>query len=357
MRRNFIALALFVVVSLGLLAALALQLGVLGGRGAAYSVRLEDAGGLVVGNAVKIAGVPVGTITKIRLVDNKALLELKIDPEVPLYSGDCVQPWPKSLLGEKYLQLDQGRATSGPKVAPGAELSCARRPIDIGDVTNLARTVVESEESLYPLVVRMVKRLDAGTEFLDGELDLPGEEMRVIVSNIGRITAATAGLLEDNREAIGAAIQSSSALLNDPRIPRIIGNLDALAGKARADLPRLIDRADKALEELEKTSQRLSQTLDDRRVAEIGEILENTRAATADLKKFSANLEGVGKDLGPITGYTRDLLKRAAAFSVADFIRVFQVEGFKTHIGLFGARDAKKRLADAEAEETKTPEE
>lgn len=352
MRRNFIALAVFVVVSLGLLGALAVQLGVFGGRGVTYTVRLDDAGGLVAGNAVKIAGVPVGTIASIRLQDNKAVLELRVNPEVALYGGDCVQPWPKSLLGEKFLQLDQGRSAGGARLQPGAEIECARRSIDIGDVTNLARSVIESDEDMYPLMVRMMKRLDALTSSLDGGVDVPGEEIKQVVSNMGRISNEVAALLENNRAEIDGAIKSGSALISDPRLPRMIGNMDAVAAKLRADVPGLLDRTERAVAELEKAAQRLGGVLDDRRVAELGAMIDDARATAANMRDLSADLKATGRDLGPIASYARQLLKRANEFSLADFIRVFQVEGFKTHIGVFGGRDAKKRLEEAEAAES-----
>ena len=355
MRRNFIALALFVVVSLGLLAALAIQLGAFGGRGVTYRVRLDDAGGLVPGNAVKIAGVPVGTIAAIRLEDNKAVLDLKIDREVPLYGGNCVQPWPKSLLGEKFLQIDQGQAASGPPLAPGAEIACARRPIDVGDVTNLARSVIESDEDVYPLVVRVMKRIDALTSALDGEVDLPGEEMRLVVTNANRILAEVAGLLEANHAEIDAAIKGGAALITDPRLGRMIGNMDAVAAKVRADLPGLLDRAERAVGELEGAARRLGAVIDDKQVAQLQGLIEDGRAAAASLREAAGNAAKASRDLAPIAGYSRQLLQRATEFSWADFIRVFQVEGFKTHIGVFGGRAAKKRLEEAEAAEAARP--
>ncbi|MFY0539720.1 hypothetical protein [Nannocystis pusilla] len=44
----------------------------------------------------------IGQIQKIGIDGNRALLELRINPEVPIFAETCASPQMKGLLGEKF---------------------------------------------------------------------------------------------------------------------------------------------------------------------------------------------------------------------------------------------------------------
>jgi ABC-type transporter Mla subunit MlaD len=86
MNRNYIALGIFGVVTVGLLFVLASNVGALGGpKGNHYEVRLPHAAGLVDDNAVKIAGVQIGVIHDIRVEHDIAVLDLVVDEDIQLH--------------------------------------------------------------------------------------------------------------------------------------------------------------------------------------------------------------------------------------------------------------------------------
>ncbi|MCA9697972.1 MAG: MCE family protein, partial [Myxococcales bacterium] len=121
MNRKYIFLGAFVVITLGLLLWLAQGVGALGGKqGTRYIVVLDQAAGLVKDNAVKIAGVKVGKIEAVDVTpENTARLTLLMEEGVEVHTDAVALVRAKSLLGEKYLQLDPGSAES-PLLADGA---------------------------------------------------------------------------------------------------------------------------------------------------------------------------------------------------------------------------------------------
>src|SRR5436190_9515050 len=80
------------------------------GPGGGYVVYalLRDAAGIAKHSQVRMAGIPVGSIASIRLEGDKARIDLRMNPEVPLYEDASVTKVASSLLGEYYLAVGAG---------------------------------------------------------------------------------------------------------------------------------------------------------------------------------------------------------------------------------------------------------
>ena len=89
------------------------------GRGEPTRVTVEfkDVAGLDEKTAVRVAGVRVGKVTKIRLVDGKALVDVELDRDVALRQGASASIESQGLLGEKYVELVPGPVRSA--ASPG----------------------------------------------------------------------------------------------------------------------------------------------------------------------------------------------------------------------------------------------
>src|SRR5258708_23438366 len=87
------------------------------------SFSVKDADGLVEGSDVRIAGVPVGKVMAIQTTNDGAQVTLGIEPGKgydPVYTDGVVLIRPKSLLGEKYVDLQRG--TSNVEIPDGGML-------------------------------------------------------------------------------------------------------------------------------------------------------------------------------------------------------------------------------------------
>jgi virulence factor Mce-like protein len=102
------------------------------------SFQVKDAAGLVQGSDVRIAGIPVGKVSSVETSDQGALIILGIEPGKgydPVYTDGTVLIRPKSLLGEKYVDLQRG--VSNVEIPDGGRLP-----------TNQAFTQVEVDQIL-----------------------------------------------------------------------------------------------------------------------------------------------------------------------------------------------------------------
>ncbi len=103
------------------------------------SFLVKDADGLVEGSDVRIAGVPVGKVMAIATTSQGARVDLGIDPGKgydPIFTDGVVLIRPKSLLGEKYVDLQRG--TSNVEIPDGGMLpmSQAFTQVEVDQVLN-----------------------------------------------------------------------------------------------------------------------------------------------------------------------------------------------------------------------------
>jgi phospholipid/cholesterol/gamma-HCH transport system substrate-binding protein len=106
-----VAVGLFVVVGILALGYLSIKLGrvsFLGGSGYVVTVDFPTVGGLKSGSAVEIAGVEVGRVDSIDLVDYQARVSLRMRSGVQLQEDTIASIKTKGLIGEKYVRLSPG---------------------------------------------------------------------------------------------------------------------------------------------------------------------------------------------------------------------------------------------------------
>ncbi len=344
MNRTHIGLGLFVVGTLALLLWLAQSIGALGGTaGDRYEVRLRHAAGLVENNAVKIAGVQVGRIEKIGVDHDVAVMTLLVDRDIVLHTDARAVVRAKSLLGEKYLQLDPG-TVEAPVLAPGSRIEKVETPFEIDQVLNALEPILGGEESMAAVLAPLVGTLDELLSDAAGKNGQPAlvtrEELQKMIDDIEATTASVRRITEQNEEKIGSILDHSERLLGDPRLPRILGRIDGMTRTLDERLPGLLDRTEKALEDLE----RLTSVVDADRSEKLKGIIDDAAVATANLKKISKDLEDLGTVVRPLLEDLKVIADRASAID-GDLIRRFlQKEGVKIFVG--GRRDAQKALGE-----------
>jgi phospholipid/cholesterol/gamma-HCH transport system substrate-binding protein len=130
-----ISVGLFVIAGAGAVAYLSLTLGGLRlGRDQRYtlSAQFASASDLKVGDPVKLAGVTVGEVSKIALVDFAARVELALDKGVKLPTDTIASIKTAGLLGDAYLSLSPGAALSD--LSGGGRITRTEPAISITDL-------------------------------------------------------------------------------------------------------------------------------------------------------------------------------------------------------------------------------
>jgi len=108
------------------------RLEVLGASGYSLYAEFEKAGGIKSGAVVEIAGVKVGQIKNIRLVDYQALIEFTVNEDIEIQEDAIASIKTKGLIGEKYLQITPGGSEK--ILTHGAKIRETESAIDIEEI-------------------------------------------------------------------------------------------------------------------------------------------------------------------------------------------------------------------------------
>ncbi len=342
MNRTNIGLGIFVIGTLGLLVWLAQSIGALGGgNGDRYEVRLEHAAGLVTNNAVKIAGVEVGSIEAVGVDHDIAVLTLLVDTDVVLHTDATAIVRAKSLLGEKYLQLHPG-TKDGPVLEAGGQIVNVETHFEIDQVLNALEPVLGGEDSIGAVIKPLAERLATLMDDATGKDGQPPiitrAEIDQLIDDLKTTSASVRRMTTENEEDLRAIVKRGRTLVEDPRIDRALSRVDSMSKTLDERLPQLLDRTESSLAKLEE----LADIVDDDRSRKIGTIIDDASVAMANLRKLSSDFKSVGKTVNPLLADLGTLAGRLLKID-GKLIRQFvQKEGVKVYVG--NKREAAKAL-------------
>lgn len=367
MNTRYLTLAIFVTVTMSSLVGLAWMLDALPKGGKTYVVRLDDAGGLVEGNSVRIAGVQVGKIVRLDVEGNQAKVEMRIDGKYKILEGTCASDQIKGMLGEKFLQLRQPK--DGAELRPGSEITCVDPSVDMGAALNSLSTVIDGEEPIYPIALRLMKRLDAVTAVLETETEAgkpgengaavkaPGEsegtmrgDLRTISRESAQLLKTANEMLAENREDVRAIVKGTRALVENPKIGRMIDRGESMLSTADRALPGLLSGGKRILDDTEAMVGKLDKKLDAIDAEKLKATINNVEASTADLRRVARDFREMTPKFGPLLDDLKTIVHRATYINEKMIRQVLQVEGFRVRLAVpYGVRG---KIAEAEAAET-----
>jgi phospholipid/cholesterol/gamma-HCH transport system substrate-binding protein len=145
---------------------------------------VQDADGLVNGSDVRIAGVQVGKVNKVTTLSTGAQVEMGIDPQYnTIYSDATVLIRPKSLLGEKY--VDMTRGTSNVRIPDGGSLpdSQAFTQVEVDQVLN------NSDEATRKAFSNNIISLGQATKDRGVDVNATIPELRAIAEHLTPVSA------------------------------------------------------------------------------------------------------------------------------------------------------------------------
>ncbi|PYN79972.1 MAG: outer membrane lipid asymmetry maintenance protein MlaD [Candidatus Rokuibacteriota bacterium] len=130
-----IAVGIFVILGIVALGYLSIQLGqvsFLGGRGYPVTVDFPSVGGLKAGSAVEIAGVEIGRVDSIGLVDYQARVTLRVHTGIKLQEDSIASIKTKGLIGEKYIRISPGGSEK--IIPPNGKIREVEAPVDFEEL-------------------------------------------------------------------------------------------------------------------------------------------------------------------------------------------------------------------------------
>lgn len=213
--------------------------------------------GLLPGSDVKIRGINVGEVKSIELVDNRALVKLRIndDTQIPAAAQAIVRP--KTLFGEKFIDIAPGDTEmSGPFLDDGGELTDTLGGFELEQVLSDTYPVLQAIDPAE-LAVVFDELATAG--------DGLGENINRSIVNAATLTELSASNDAEFRQFIG-----DLALLSES-IDGVAPDLVAASRDLNIALPTLNDRSDQLNAALVQAA-RLS--------GDLADLFENNKAFT-----------------------------------------------------------------------------
>ncbi len=273
------------------------------GRGYVVYALMRDAAGIAKHSQVRMAGIPVGSIQSIRLEGDKARIDVRVNPEVPLYEDASVTKVASSLLGEYYLSF-----------APGTE---GKRTLKDGDRILLVIEATSTDQLVRELadIARDVKQVTSalaqsvGTE--QGKSDI-----QKTLTNLAQVTEALNQTVRENRQVIHNILVQVEGMTaqSRPEIERILENvritteevreLTAKAGDGKpenaGELRQIVDKVNRASDSLESALKNIDNVSGrlDRGEGTLGRLTKD--------EKLINEVEGVAENVGEfVNGLSR----------------------------------------------------
>lgn len=266
-----------------------------GTEGYLVYVIMDDVSGVVKRSQVRTAGIPIGQVEDIRLVDGRGRVDIRVNPDVPLYEDAVAGKATRNLLGEYYVAISPG--TRG------------RRQLRDGDQIGTVAASASPDDVLQNMsrIAQTVERITTALESSVASEEAQ-QNMRDTLANLAQVTEALNQTVDENRESIRNILQGVEAVTAQGRTDaiEILDNVRVVTAElktlmtgtaagdpgARERVNSLVDRVNSATLSLEKTMSNLEQTT--------GRIErgEGTLGRLTKDEKLIDEIEGVAENVG-----------------------------------------------------------
>jgi phospholipid/cholesterol/gamma-HCH transport system substrate-binding protein len=215
----------------------------------------DNAGGLRVGAPVRLAGVDIGNVTKIRIVDGKpatpveVMLKVNTNYSFLLKKDSIALLATAGVLGETYVDIDSA-AAKGPVVVDGDTLATRSQP-DLQDVVRQSQGTLQNMDALLKRLDRIVAFVESGQGSIGKVIYDPG-----LYDRLNATVSEFKGIVDDVKNGQGSL---GPLLTSDEAYKKAIAAIDKLnaiidelqqgkgtAGKFLKD-PELYENANKTV--------------------------------------------------------------------------------------------------------------
>lgn len=270
---------------------------------------------------VRIAGVKVGYVEDIRLVEGRAEVIMKIYKEFQINRGSKAAVTSMGMMGEKYIEIFPGPPSMG-VLEDGEEIEGVP-PLSIDQLGTIFYSIAQDVKSLSASLKDVL-----GTEV--GKANL-----KETLESVNKIMAQINDFIRENRQLVSSSLTRTNRFLE--HLEKLVSQLETnshllnrlLEKVERSSLPK----ADEFLVEAEQTSSELKRTLEETRQflkklkdgeGTIGKLLEE--------KEPYEELTGVLKDTKRITEKIKEILpERLVLYPVFEG---YYDDGLRASLGL-----------------------
>lgn len=280
-------------------------------RTATYYAMFADAGGVPEGANVLMAGVVVGSVTRVDLVSSRqAKVTLAVEEAVAIPEGSRVAiPTALIGIGDRDLEIVPP-AQEAPRLKPGSTLPGFKQ-------SALASVLPESETTLKELNATL-----AATRKLLEDPALKGRAEELLASGaktaekFGALAARLDTLLAQNSQTLNRVLAQGSEVMAD-----IATTSDELAkfaksGKLQGQVTNLLDNLDQAVGEGRRLVSEMNALVTDPKLREpLQEILANTKTMSESGTRIADNAEVISKNGITLSEKAIEIAEKASALA------------------------------------------
>ena len=262
-------------------------------------ISFENVTGLATSTAVRVAGIQVGEVTTIELVNGKALVTVSVYDKYRLHNDSRATIKSIGILGDKYIEVTLGSEnqqylTHGDAISlidPAADLDSLVSDLSLilGDIKGVTSTLNESlgGEAGAEKVTRIVGNLDELTGNLNSAIKITNQKIGPIMTNLENLTGDLSGITGENRAELKAMIANlrdfseelaDFMISNKHQLNRTLNNLDSFMAAMASEGPG-ITRDLKGI--LSENRENLKTTM------------EEVKGASANLNQAMENLDSI----------------------------------------------------------------
>ena len=267
---------LFVLVGFIILGYMSVQVGK-GGlglkKGYTVDVFFDNVAGLGRDASVKIAGVEVGRVESIRLKDGRALVTLRIAPDVQLEKDVTAAIKTHGVLGDKYVDIIPGSKGQA-FLEPGRMISLTERSADIDKLLTQAALIADD----IKLLTGSLSKVLAGEQ---GQ-----QSLSAIIENTRLLTQNLNALVMNNEAALRATLDNSRELT---------GNLNQVVANNSDKITQVLDGLKGASQQMQNTFAALN---------DISEGMKKGEGTVGQLLKESTTVDRLNKTLASLQEVT-----------------------------------------------------
>lgn len=276
--------------------------------------RFASASPLLIGNDVKVSGVPVGKVTTMAVRGGKADVTLTIDRSaLPVYSDARAVIRPVSLLGERYVDLERG--TAGGKILPSGATLSVQQTDTATDLDQILNTIDEPTGKALSALVTMLGQGLKGNGVNTNETI---KALAPVMNDTGKLV----DVLNRQNAVLNSLVDSTApvahALAADQgrSLDRLIASAHRLLGKtsenqaafqrALVELPGTLAQANESLADITGTTNAMTPMLRGMRPT-----TDNLAAISQELKRFSDSATPALASAEPVLQRGNQLLEQA----------------------------------------------
>ena len=278
---DLVKLLVFVVVTSLATTVLVVTIGNLGfGSSREYSAEFTDATGVTKGDDIRVAGVRVGTVSEVEIIDrSRALVTFSVDDDTSVNGGTNAAIRYRNLVGQRYISLTQEVGDTR-RLPDGATIpvSRTRAALDLTVLFNGFKPLFQalSPEDVNQLSYELIQVFQGEGGTLEGLL---------------AHTASVTSTLADRDEVIGDLIDNLSLVLDhvadrDRQLTRLIQSFRTLVGGLKKDRFAILG----SLEEVSTLSVETASLIDGIREPLVKDIKE-LRTVAGNIDKNKAELD------------------------------------------------------------------